>query len=95
MEVIHELLARSHLESGKSIKKAIKEMLRAWFGTHFFELLVDVFLWVINTPTLNTELSSKIERSRDPPKAKIFTPIPKLESNGGCARSDLLLLAYF
>jgi hypothetical protein len=75
-------------EAGQSIKKAIKEMLSAWLRTHFFELLVDAFLWVIATlTTFETELC-KIETSRDPPP-KIFIPIPKIESTNGCARSDL------
>ncbi|MEG4280513.1 hypothetical protein QUA62_24010 [Microcoleus sp. MON1_C1] len=81
-------------EAAQSIKKAIKEMLPAWLGTHFFELLVDAFLWVIATlTTFETELC-KIETSRDPPP-KIFVPIPKFIEWNGCARSDSLLLAYF
>lgn len=32
----------------------------------------------------------KVEATRDPPKIKIFIPIPKIESNG-CARSDSLI----
>ena len=73
---------------GCSLKKQIKVMLQTWLGTHFFELLVDIFFWVIETlTTLETDLC-KIEASRDPPK--IFIPIPKIESNG-CARSDSLI----
>ena len=76
-------------KAGKSIKKAIKEMLRAWLGTHFFELLVDVFLWLIDELTSTDTELGKAEGSRDPPP-KIFIPIPKIESNG-CARSDSLI----
>jgi hypothetical protein len=73
---------------GHTLKNQIKVMLQTWLGTHFFELLVDIFFWVIDTlTTLDTDLC-KIETSRDPPK--IFIPIPKIESNG-CARSDLLI----
>ena len=76
-----------------TLKNQIKAMLQIWLGNHFFELLVDIFLWVTDTlTTADTDLC-KIEASRDPPK--IFIPIPKIKSNGGCARSDLLLLAYF
>jgi hypothetical protein len=72
----------------KSIKKAVKELLEAWLGTHFFELLVDIFVWVTEVlADIDTDLC-KIESSRDPPK--IFIPIPKIESNG-CARSDSLI----
>ncbi|MEG4281363.1 hypothetical protein QUA62_28455 [Microcoleus sp. MON1_C1] len=70
------------------IGKEIKAMLPAWLGTHFFELLVEIFSWVVATfVTLDADLC-KIETSRDPPK--IFIPIPKIESNG-CARSDSLI----
>jgi hypothetical protein len=73
---------------GRTLKNQIKVMLQTWLGTHFFELLVDIFFWVIDTlTTLDTDLC-KIETSRDPPE--IFIPIPKIESNG-CARSDLLI----
>jgi len=72
----------------KSIKKAVKELLEAWLGTHFFELLVDIFVWITEVlADIDTDLC-KIESSRDPPK--IFIPIPKIESNG-CARSDSLI----
>jgi hypothetical protein len=72
----------------KSIKKAVKELLEAWLGTHFFELLVDIFVWIREVlADIDTDLC-KIESSRDPPK--IFIPIPKIESNG-CARSDSLI----
>jgi hypothetical protein len=72
----------------KSIKKAVKELLEAWLGTHFFELLVDIFVWITEVwADIDTDLC-KIEKSRDPPK--IFIPIPKIESNG-CARSDSLI----
>jgi hypothetical protein len=75
-------------EVGRTLKNQIKVMLQTWLGTHFFELLVDIFFWVIDTlTTLDTDLC-KIETSRDPPK--IFIPIPKIESKG-CARSDLLI----
>ncbi|CAA9425116.1 hypothetical protein AVDCRST_MAG84-7430 [uncultured Microcoleus sp.] len=72
----------------KSLKKAIKEMLRAWLGTHFFELLVEIFSWVVDVLTALETEPCNIETSRDPPK--IFIPIPKIESNG-CARSDSLI----
>jgi hypothetical protein len=75
-------------EVRRTLKNQIKAMLQTWLGTHFFELLVDIFFWVIDTlTTLDTDLC-KIEKSRDPPK--IFIPIPKIESNG-CARSDSLV----
>jgi hypothetical protein len=74
---------------GKYIGIEIKAMLRALLKNHFFELLVDVFLWLTDELTsVDTELC-KIETSRDPPP-KIFIPIPKIESNG-CARSDSLI----
>jgi len=73
-------------EVEKSIKQSIKQILQAWLGTHFFELLVDIFLWVVEAPT-GADIKCEIERSRDPPK--IFSPIPKIESSNGCARSDL------
>jgi hypothetical protein len=73
----------------KSIKKAVKELLEAWLGTHFFELLVDIFVWVTEVLlTLDTDLC-KIEASRDPPLA--FIPIPKFVESNGCARSDSLV----
>ncbi len=72
----------------KYIDREIKAMLRACLKTHFFELLVDIFLWVIDTLTTPDTDLCKIEASRDPPK--IFIPIPKIESNG-CARSDSLI----
>jgi hypothetical protein len=72
----------------RTLKNQIKVMLQTWLGTHFFELLVDISFWVLDTlMTLETDLC-KIETSRDPPK--IFIPIPKIESNG-CARSDSLI----
>jgi hypothetical protein len=70
----------------RDFKKALKVMLRAWLGTHFFELLVEPFLWIMDALTVADIESSAIKTSRDPPK--IFIPIPKIESNG-CARSDL------
>ncbi len=77
----------------KSIKKAVKELLEAWLGTHFFELLVDIFVWVTEVlADIETDLF-KIESSRDPPS--VFIPIPKLVEFNGCARSDLNLFAYF
>ena len=75
----------------KSIKKAVKELLEAWLGTHFFELLVDIFVWVTEVlADIETDLF-KIESSRDPPS--VFIPIPKLVEFNGCARSDLNLFA--
>ncbi|MEG5164487.1 hypothetical protein QUB37_29385 [Microcoleus sp. AT3-A2] len=68
------------------IGKEIKAMLRACLRTHFFELLVEIFSWVIDALTALKTEPCKIETSRDPPK--IFIPIPKIESNS-CARSDL------
>jgi hypothetical protein len=80
-------------EVEKSIKQSIKQILQAWLGTHFFELLVDIFLWVIEVlADINTELC-KTESSRDPPL--VFIPIPKLVESNGCARSDLDPFAYF
>jgi hypothetical protein len=77
----------------KSIKKAVKELLGAWLGTHFFELLVDIFVWVTEVlADIETDLF-KIESSRDPPS--VFIPIPKLVEFNGCARSDLDPFAYF
>jgi len=77
----------------KSIKKAVKELLEAWLGTHFFELLVDIFVWVTEVlADIETDLF-KIESSRDPPS--VFIPIPKLVEFNGCARSDLNPFAYF
>jgi hypothetical protein len=77
----------------KSIKKAVKELLEAWLGTHFFELLVDIFVWVTKVlADIETDLF-KIESSRDPPS--VFIPIPKLVEFNGCARSDLNSFAYF
>ena len=73
---------------GSTLKNQIKVMLQTWLGTHFFELLVDIFLWIIDTLTTPDADFCKIERSRDPPK--VFIPIPKIESNG-CARSDSLV----
>jgi len=75
-------------EVEKSIKQSIKQILQAWLGTHFFELLVDIFLWVVEALT-GADIECEIETSRDPPK--IFIPIPKIESTNGCARSDLLI----
>ena len=64
---------------------------------NFFRLLVErlaeLFSWVTEINTVVDRDRTAIEASRDPPK--IFIPIPKIKSNGGCARSDLLLLAYF
>ena len=80
-------------KAGKSIKKAIKELLRAWLGTHFFELLVDIFVWVTEVlADIDTDLC-KTESSRDPPL--VFIPVPKLVESNGCARSDLDPFAYF
>jgi hypothetical protein len=77
----------------KSIIKAVKELLEAWLGTHFFELLVDIFVWVTEVlADIDTDLC-KIEASRDPPL--VFIPIPKLVESHGCARSDLEPFAYF
>ena len=77
----------------KSIEKAVKELLGAWLGTHFFELLVDIFVWVTEVlADIETDLF-KIESSRDPPS--VFIPIPKLVEFNGCARSDLNPFAYF
>ena len=80
-------------EVKKSIEEAVKELLGAWLGTHFFELLVNIFVWVTEVLlTLDTDLC-KIEASRDPPL--VFIPIPKLVESHGCARSDLDPFAYF
>jgi hypothetical protein len=76
--VIHKL--------GRAIKNDIKAMLRVFVGTHFFELLVEMFSWVIDGSTTPDTDLCKIEASRDPPL--VFIPLPKTESNG-CARSDL------
>jgi len=74
-------------EVEKSIKQSIKQILQAWLGAHFFELLVDIFVWVTEVlADIETDLF-KIESSRDPPS--VFIPIPKIESSNGCARSDL------
>jgi hypothetical protein len=75
-------------EVEKSIKQLTKQILQAWLGTHFFELLVDIFLWVVEALT-GADIECEIETSRDPPQ--IFIPIPKIESTNGCARSDLLI----
>jgi hypothetical protein len=75
-------------EVEKSIKQSIKQILQTWLGTHFFDLLVDIFLWVVEALT-GADIECEIETSRDPPK--IFIPIPKIESTNGCARSDLLI----
>ncbi|MEG4121872.1 hypothetical protein QUA43_30945 [Microcoleus sp. N9_B4] len=81
-------------KAGKNIKKAIKELLRVWLGTHFFELLVDIFVWFTEALADDTDTElCKIEASRDPPL--VFVPIPKLVESNGCARSDLDLFAYF
>ena len=80
-------------EVEKSIKQLIKQILEAWLGTHFFELLVDIFVWVVETlADIATELC-KFESNRDPPS--VFIPIPKLVESNGCARSDLDPFAYF
>lgn len=77
----------------ESIKKAVRELLETWLGTHFFELLVDIFVWVTEVlADIETDLF-KIESSRDPPS--VFIPIPKLVEFNGCARSDLNPFAYF
>lgn len=78
---------------GKSIKQSVKQLLAAWLGTHFFELLVDIFLWIVEAVTRFDIDECKIQTSRDPPL--IFVPIPKFESSNGCARSDLNPFAYF
>jgi hypothetical protein len=75
-------------EVEKSIKQSIKQILQAWLGTHFFELLVDIFLWVVEALT-GADIECEIQMSRDPPSIPIFIPIPKIESSNGCARSDL------
>ena len=75
-------------EVEKSIKQLTKQILQAWLGTHFFELVVDIFLWVVEALT-GADIECEIETSRDPPQ--IFIPIPKIESTNGCARSDLLI----
>ncbi|MEG4446988.1 hypothetical protein QUB49_35445 [Microcoleus sp. AT9_B4] len=72
----------------KYIGKEIEAMLRVWLAIHFFDLLVEPFLWIIDALTAADIECSTIETSRDPPK--IFIPIPKIESNG-CARSDSLI----
>jgi hypothetical protein len=77
-------------EVEKSIKQSIKQILQAWLGTHFFELLVDIFLWVVEALT-GADIECEIKTSRDPPSTPIFIPIPKIESSNGCARSDLLI----
>ncbi|MEG4048378.1 hypothetical protein [Microcoleus sp. Pol17_C1] len=73
------------------IRGEIREMLWAWLGTRFFELLavVELFSWVIDTIKTAVDVVeySAIEASRDPPS--IFIPLPKIESTNGCARSDL------
>lgn len=74
--------------SARYIRRETKSMLRVWLGTHFLELLVDIFVWLINTLTASDTDLCKMESNRDPPK--IFIPIPKIESNG-CARSDSLI----
>ena len=77
-------------EVEKSIKQSIKQILQAWLGTHFFELLVDIFLWVVEALT-GADIECEIKTSRDPPSIPIFIPIPKIESSNGCARSDSLI----
>jgi hypothetical protein len=80
-------------EVEKSIKQSIKQILQAWLGAHFFELLVDIFVWVTEVlADIETDLF-KIESSRDPPS--VFIPIPSLLNSNGCARSDLHPFAYF
>ncbi len=73
------------------VKREIKEMLRAWLGTRFLELLVvvEIFSWAVDELTSTDTELCKIEKSHDPPP-KIFIPIPKIESDG-CARSDSLI----
>lgn len=79
-------------EVEKSIKQLIKQILEAWLGTHFFELLADIFVWVVEVLAgIATELCKR-ESNRDPPA--VFIPIPKLVESHGCARSDLDPLAY-
>jgi len=77
-------------EVEKSIKQSIKQILQSWLGTHFFELLVDIFVWVVEALTA-ADIECEIKTSRDPPSTPIFIPIPKIESSNGCARSDLLI----
>ncbi|MGB7891717.1 MAG: hypothetical protein WCF82_07430 [Microcoleus sp.] len=74
----------------RHIGRETKAILRTQRENHFFKLVVNIGVWVIEVlKALDTDLC-KIESNRDPPK--IFIPIPKIESNG-CARSDSLLLA--
>ena len=80
-------------EVEKSIKQSIKQILQAWLGTHFFELLVDIFVWVVEALADIASDFCKFESNRDPPF--LFIPIPKFESSNGCARSDLDPFAYF
>jgi len=68
-------------------------LLRLNFFRLLVELLGELFFWVTKIDTVADHDRTAIEASRDSPK--IFIPIPKIKSNGGCARSDLLLLAYF
>jgi hypothetical protein len=80
-------------EVEKSIKQSIKQILQAWLGTHFFELLIDIFVWVVEAlADIATELC-KFESNRDPPL--VFIPVPKIVESHGCARSDLDPFAYF
>jgi len=81
-------------EVEKSIKQSIKQILQAWLGTHFFELLVDIFVWVVEALADIATNLCKFESNRDPPLVFII-PIPKFESSNGCARSDLDPFAYF
>jgi hypothetical protein len=80
-------------EVRRTLKNQIKAMLQTWLGTHFFELLVDIFFWVIDTlTTLDTDLC-KIEKSRDPPK--IFIPIPRLNRMVALAAIHLSACLFF
>ena len=73
----------------KYIGRETKALLRAWLGNHFFKLLANILVWVIEVlKALNTDLC-KIKTSRDPPL--IFIPIPKFIESNGCARSDSLI----
>jgi hypothetical protein len=87
----------------QKVRRAIKNevkllMLRACLAKHYFDPLVEDSPWaagIVKAPDfIPIPGKGKVEGSRDPPP-KIFIPIPKFIESNGCARSDLLLLAYF
>src|SRR6266571_9308675 len=51
-------------EVEKSFQQSIKQILQAWLGTLVFELLVDIFLWVVEALT-GADIECEIETSRD------------------------------